>query len=193
MSGNNQAISTNSEKTGKRSIVPVLWLMPLAFIIHDGEELLTMPHWIANHRSELDYLASKSETAAEMIRSLPVTTKQTAIAIGVFLILFLVVTTGATILSKHGFWLYAYAALLGILFLHVFTHIAQAVIFAGYTPGLVGAVVVVIPAAIYIYKRLFEENLLTIKSAILTALIGLVLFVPGALLAQQIGQTLGSK
>ena len=193
MSGNNRAISTSSEKNAKRSIVPVLWLMPLAFIIHDVEELLTMPQWIASHRAELDYLAGKSETAAEMMRSLPVTAKQAAVAIGGILILFLVVTTGATIFSKHGFWLYAYAALLGALFLHVFTHIAQAVIFAGYVPGVVGAILVVIPVAIYIYKQLFKENLLTMKSAILTAFIGFILFVPGALLAQQIGQMLGSN
>jgi hypothetical protein len=25
----------------------VLWILPLVFAIHDGEELLTMPAWIA--------------------------------------------------------------------------------------------------------------------------------------------------
>lgn len=28
----------------------VLWLLPLVFVIHDGEELLTMPGWIALRR-----------------------------------------------------------------------------------------------------------------------------------------------
>ena len=183
----------SSDRTGKLDLKYVLWLMPIAFIIHDGEELLTIPDWIAGHRAELDYFAARSETAAELIRSLPVTTKQAGFAIGSLLILFVVVTAGAAISGRRGFWLYSYSALLGALSLHVLTHIAQAVYFAGYAPGVVSAVAVIIPSAVYIYRRLFEEKLLALKSAVITALIGFLLFIPGALLAQQIGQMFGSR
>jgi Protein of unknown function with HXXEE motif len=192
VSSNNQAISTQPQKTSRRSLAGVLWLLPLIFIIHDGEELLTMPSWIASHQRELDRLARMSETAAEMVRSLPTTTTQVAVAIGFILLLFVVVTLGAAMSCKRGFWLYAYASLLGVLFLHVFTHIAQAILVGGYTPGVIGAVTVIIPGSLYIYKRLFEEKLLTLKSAALTGLIGFALFIPAATLAHQIGKMLGS-
>lgn len=180
-----------SRETSPRRLARVLWLLPLIFSIHDGEELLTMPGWIANHQQEINRLANMSDTAAEMVRALPTTTSQAAVAIGFMLFLFLVVTVGASTSGKRGFCLYVYAGLLGVLFLHVFTHIAQAIFFGGYVPGLIGAVGAIIPGALYIYKRLFEAKLLTLKSAAVTALIGFALFVPGVMLAQQIGQMLG--
>jgi Protein of unknown function with HXXEE motif len=191
MSSNIEAVSVPSRETSPRRLARVLWLLPLIFSIHDGEELLTMPGWIANHQQEVDRLAKMSDTAAEMVRTLPTTPSQAAVAIGFILFLFLVVTAGASTSGKRGFWLYAYAGLLGVLFLHVFTHIAQAIFFSGYVPGLIGAVGAIIPGALYIYKRLFEAKLLTLKSAAGTALIGFALFVPGVMLAQQIGQMLG--
>src|SRR5829696_5659782 len=177
----------NPVKVMHTKIAGVLWLLPLIFSIHDGEELLTMPGWVADHQQEIDRLAAMSEIAAEMARSLPTTTGQAALAIGFILLLFLVVTVGASVSSKRGFWLYAYSSLLGVLFLHVFTHIAQAILIGGYVPGVIGAVVAIIPGALYIYKRLFEAKLLTLKSAVVTALIGFAVFIPGAMLAHEIG------
>jgi len=192
MSSNSQAVSTYPQESGRRSVARILWLLPVVFIIHDGEELLSMPSWIASHQQELDQLARMNKAAAEIMRSLPTTTTQVAFAIGFILLVFIIVTVGASMSNKRGFWLYAYASLLGGLFLHVFTHIAQAMLVGGYAPGVIGAVAAVIPGTLYIYKRLFEAKLLTLKSAAFAALIGLALFVPGAMLAHQIGRMLGS-
>ena len=191
MSNNSQARSATYQETGGRNLARVLWLLPVIFIIHDGEELLTMPGWIAKHQRELEHLARMNETTAEIVRSLPTTKTQVAVAIGFIFLLFVAVTAGASSSRRRGPWLYAYASLLGVLFLHVFTHIAQAILVGGYAPGLIGAVAAIIPGALYIYKRLFEARLLTLKSAAVTALIGFALFVPGAMLAHQIGRMLG--
>jgi hypothetical protein len=193
MSSDSEAISSSSQKSSRAGLTRVLWLLPLIFIIHDGEELLTMPGWIASHRQELDRLAGMSDMAAEMVHSLPTNTSQVAIAIGFILLLFVVVTLGASISSKRGFWFYAYASLLGVLFLHVFTHIGQAILVGGYAPGVIGAVGAIIPGALYIYKRLFEAKLLTFKSAAVTSLIGFALFIPGAMLAHQLGRLFGGS
>ncbi|HKQ99871.1 MAG TPA: HXXEE domain-containing protein [Pyrinomonadaceae bacterium] len=191
MSGDSHSVSTPSQSLHRRSLGRALWLLPLIFIIHDGEELLTMPDWIASHQQELNQLARINETMAEILRSLPTTTAQVAVSIGCILLLFVVVTAGAAISQRRGFWLYAYASLLGVLFLHVFTHVAQAILVRGYAPGVIGAVVAIIPGALYIYRRLFEAKLLTVKSSVITALIGFALFIPGAMLAHQIGRMLG--
>jgi hypothetical protein len=193
MSIDSQALSTPAPKTARRGLAWSLWLLPAIFIIHDGEELLTMPSWIAHHQPELERLARMNETAAEMVRSLPTTTSRAAIAIGFILLLFVAVTVGASLSRRRGFWLYAYSSLLGVLFLHVFTHIAQAVLIGGYVPGVIGAVAAIIPGALYLYRRLFEARLLTLKSAAISALVGFALFVPGAMLAHQIGRMFGSE
>jgi hypothetical protein len=192
MSSSNHNVPTHAQDAKQKSLARVLWLLPIVFIIHDGEELLTMAGWVVRHQQTLDQFARMNKIAAEMVRSLPTTTAQVAVAIGFILLLFVVVTAGASMSRKRGFWLYAYASLLGVLFLHVFTHIAQAILIGGYAPGVIGAVVAIIPGALYLYKRLFEAKLLTVKSAAITALIGFALFVPGALLAHQIGRMLGS-
>jgi hypothetical protein len=123
-----------------------------------------------------------------LVGSLPTTTGQFAVAIGAELLLFLIVTAAVWSSPKPGIWLYAYAALLGALFLHVFTHVAQAVVVQGYVPGLVSAILVILPGALYIYKRLFETKLLTLRSAAFAAMVGILLFIPGVILFQQIGR-----
>lgn len=171
----------------------ILWLLPVIFLIHDSEELLTMPSWIATHQHEINEIVSFNETIAHTINSLPTTTAQIAIAIGLILFLFIVVTAGAFFSYGRGLWFYAYMCLLGVLFLHVFTHLAQTIIFAGYTPGLFGALIAIVPGSLYIYHRLFKSKFLTVKAAVISAFIGLVLFVPGTLLAQQLGSMLAGS
>jgi hypothetical protein len=188
---NTEAPSTLNQYANWKGILPVLWLLPIIFMIHDAEELFTMPGWLASHEQEINRFAGLSETTAEIARSLPVTFGQAAAAIGFFLVIFIAVTIGASFSKGSGFWFYAYACLLGVLFLHVFTHLAQAIFVGGYVPGLVGAIVAIIPGAYYIYKQLFERKLLTVKLAVITAFIGLALFIPGATLAHQIGKMLG--
>lgn len=193
MSSNSLVTPARPLDANRRGLSRVLWLLPAVFVVHDGEELLTMPGWVASHRRELDQLASLGGWAAEMVGSLPTSAAQFAVAVGVILLLLVTATAGASMTRRRGFWLYAYAAFLGVLFLHVFTHIAQAFLFGGYVPGLVGAVVAIIPAALYIYGRLFRAGLLTAKSAAATALLGLALFVPGVMLAHQVGRALGGR
>jgi hypothetical protein len=129
--------------------------------------------------------------AANIVRSLAPRTPQVAIAIGFILLVFLLVTAAASMSLRRGPWLYAYAGLLGVLFLHVFTHMGQALLVRGYAPGLVSAVVAIIPGSIYIYKRLSAAKLLALPSAVVTALFGLGLFVPGAMLAHRMGRLVG--
>lgn len=175
------------------SLARTIWLLPVLFAIHDGEELFTMPDWLARHRGQLEQVAAMNPLAAKMIHSMATTTPQVAMAIGFLLLVFLVVTWGAAHSLRRGAWLYAYACSLDVLFLHVFTHLAQAILVRGYAPGVIAAVLVIIPGSLLIYKRLFEAHLLTWKSAVVTALMGLSFFVPGALLAHSIGRLAGSR
>ena len=167
----------------------LFWLLPLVFVVHDGEELFTMPAWLAAHRSMLDAIAAGSPFAARIVATAPTSTARAAVAIGLVFALLLVVTTGVT-LGRARAWFLAYCSLLGLLYLHVFTHVAQAVFFRSYVPGLFGAVFVLLPGTVFIYCKLFAARLLDRRTAILTALGGFALFIPGALAAWGVGRLL---
>jgi Protein of unknown function with HXXEE motif len=167
----------------------LLWLLPVVFVLHDAEELVTMPGWLSEHHAMLASLAQRGRLAARVAASAPVTSARAAIAIGLVFVVLLLVTTGAT-LTRRRAWFYAYCSLLGLLFLHVFTHVAQVLFFRSYVPGLVGALFAVLPGTALIYRRLFAVQLLNWKTAILTALGGFALFVPGALAAWAVGRML---
>ncbi len=171
------------DTTGRR----LFWLLPLVFVIHDAEELVTMPGWLVEHRAMLDAFAARGPLAAMAVAAAPTTTARAAVAIGLVLAVLLLATAGATF-TRSKAWFYAYASLLGLLFLHVFTHVAQAIYFGSYVPGLLGAIFAVLPGTVFIYRRLFAARLLDWKTAILTALGGFALFVPGVLAAWAVGR-----
>jgi len=168
----------------------VLWIVPLVFVIHDGEELLTMPGWIAAHRAQLAHLAQPSALAARAVGSLSTTTPSVALAIAVVAIVVLAVTVGASRSPGRGWWWHAYLAVLGVSFLHVYTHVLQAVLFGGYVPGLYGAVFAVLPGSAYVYRRLFRAGVLDLKMAARDAAIGIALVLPFVLAAHALGRRL---
>jgi hypothetical protein len=169
----------------------ILWTLPVVFVIHDGEELLTMPAWIAAHGPQLARMAQSSAAARRAVASLATTTPAVAVAIGAVFAVVLAVTVGATRSVGRGFWWHAYAAVLGVLFLHVYTHVFQAVLVGGYVPGLYGAVFAVLPGGAYLYRRLFRAGVLTLRAAAVDAVIGVAVALPGVLGAHALGRLVG--
>lgn len=174
------------------SLRSALWLLPLVFVIHDGEEILTMPRWIAGHRPLLEGIAHKSPAARRVVANLPTTTAQVAVAVAVELAVFLLATWLVARDPRPGFALYFYAALLGVYTAHSLTHLGQALLLRAYTPGVVSAVLLVPPVGGFIYKRLFEAGLLSQRSALLSAAAGVLGMVPLLLTAHLVGRVLGA-
>lgn len=159
------------------------WVLPAVFALHDGEELVTTLPWIAAHHARLEQLARQGALGRRLVESLPASQAQETVAVAAVAALVLAVTIGAAATRRPGLWLSLYSTVLGLLFLHVFTHVGQAVLFRGYVPGLAGAVGAVLPGSLFVYRRLFAARLLGRRQAILTALVGIALLVPGALAA----------
>jgi hypothetical protein len=174
----------------ERRAAPHLWLLPLAFLLHDGEELLTMPRWLAAHRAPLAELGAHAPLVRELTASLATTPVQVGIAIASLGALFVLFTAMAARPGRRRFWYFGYLALLGGFTLHALTHLAQALLFGGYVPGLVGAMVVIPPTSGYLYSRLFRAGLQP-RSAMIAAGLGLALLVPAALAAHALGRLLG--
>ncbi len=166
-----------------------VWLLPLAFVIHDGEEILTMPRWIAEHRDLLDRIAAAYPATRAVISNFPTTTGAVARAVLVEFAIILVATLLVHRRPHPGLATNVYAAILGVLFLHVISHVASAVALGGYTPGVVTALLVIPPASIYLYRRLFDASLLTRRSAVLSAGAGVALVLTAIVCVHFIGRS----
>ena len=173
-----------------RCALRMYWLLPAAFLVHDTEELFTVPSWVVAHRSQLADFARRAGLSEDAVDRLPASLSAFAGAVAILLVLFLGVTWGATRTRGRGPLQFVFALLLGGFFVHGFTHLGQALFFGGYTPGSVTAAVVVIPASLYLYVRLFRAHLLTRKTAIVAALLGIACFLPATVLALAVGSWL---
>lgn len=154
-----------------------LWLLPLGFVLHDGEELLTMVGWLARHRVELERWSSYHPTLERVVETAPSTGTELAITMVLELALLLVVT-GAAARARSRVPLYAYAAALGVFVLHAGTHAALAVIWGGYVPGVATAVTVIPAVGIVSYRALLRSQLLSPTAAVASAIVGIAVFVP---------------
>jgi len=161
-----------------------MWLLPAAFLIHDLEELISMPGWFAAHRAVLEELARGSSIATQLVRSAPNTFGGFAGAIGALFISFVLVTWLASARPRR-LELFLYQIFLGGFLLHGFIHLAQGMIFREYTPGLVTSPTVVIPVSLYIFAHLIKSGMTTIYTFAAAAIAGILLFVPAMLLIFQ--------
>lgn len=164
----------------------VIWLFPLAFVVHDGEEVMTMAQSILEHRAHLDRLAELGPVPAAVIANLPTSNAQVAVAVAFELILVLMSTAAVAWTWRRGPALYVFSSLLGAFALHSLGHYAQAIYVRAYTTGLITALI--IPAATYpIYQHLLQTRLLTPRTAAATAALGIVLL-PIVIIAHSVGR-----
>ena len=148
-----------------------------------------MPAWVAAHEQQLRSILSRvgMENYASF---LPTTFEQTGLAMALFLVVFVVVTAGASLRPDSFVWRTLYGGLLGVFLLHAITHALQAVAFHGYTPGLVTAFLVVVPASIYIGVSLLRRGALDLKASAVMAIVGLAIFPMAVLVAFRISHWL---
>jgi hypothetical protein len=158
-----------------------LWLLPAVFVIHDGEEMLTMAPWVEGHRGVLAAMAQHGRLVAKLLASVPRTQAHVTIGVVLLLLPFLLITAAVARQPRPGPWLTTYVMLLGGFFLHAFGHLGQALLFGGYVPGLVGALLAVVPGSLYVYRRLIAAGLLRPREAAAQAFVGLAALAVGGL------------
>lgn len=156
-------------------LVSLLWLFPVTFLFHDFEELLTVENWAVRHRDRLD--STLPDFFKKMLgSSLRINTLHFAKDMfAVYTIV--VVATGLAVF----FQVYLlFLAALHLYFLHVFTHVGQALYLKSYTPGIITAVFPVLPYSLYAYYRLLSEGVVGFGDLI-WAFVVMAVIVPAAL------------
>ena len=154
----------------------VIWAFPLAFLIHDLEEIVTMER----------FRREKRERFPKFLRNVTaITTRQFILAVGVLFALTLLASDLATQSSRQ---MDLFTIGLAIFLVHVFGHVGQSLFLRTYTPGVITAVLVVLPYSLYGFHRLFTAQLIDGTSFTTVVLVGALLFVPLVLAASQLGR-----
>ena len=160
------------------------WFFPAGLLLHDLEELLAMPAWVASHADLVDRIAARGRVGASVAASLRTPFAGTAAAIALVVLAAFAITWVTLHRGRRDMAFTLYLVALGMATLHVFVHVVQAVATGGYIPGLVLAVGALLPACIYVYRRLFAEGIVTKPEAALAAFTGIALFVPMVVLVR---------
>lgn len=143
-------------------IVRWIWAAPSIFLLHDAEEIATVAPWLRDHRAVLP-------TAMHPFAD--VTTEQFELGVGLILLAVLVTTLHAVRCARAGARSIPFLLVVGALVANGVTHLGQAAAFRGYTPGLVTAVLLVIPYGIGL-----GEQLRTVGMVSRRAWLGLIAF-----------------
>ncbi|MGC9665900.1 HXXEE domain-containing protein [Planosporangium sp. 12N6] len=125
------------------------WGLWVAWAIHDAEELATMSGWVDRARPRLR--ARFPRVPDRVWDRMRVTPAHAGIAIGaVGALVAVAAARGARTGGRSRF----YQATLAGFGLHAGTHVAQAVVTGGYTPGVVTAPLLVAPYSLWAWRRL---------------------------------------
>lgn len=120
------------------SALSVLYLVlpfPLAFFLHDAEEVLVQHRWMLSHRDTLLRRFPKLNPVITHLCRLD--TKAFAVAAFEELLVLLIAT--CYVLVQGDYCMQIWSALFMAFSLHLLVHIAQAILFRGYIPGIVSS------------------------------------------------------
>ncbi|MEU3271900.1 HXXEE domain-containing protein [Saccharomonospora sp. NPDC006951] len=127
----------------------VTWGLFAAWLVHDAEELLTMPGWTERARPRLEKLLPS--VPGESWDRLAVSRSHTAVAIGtVGAVVAAAAAAGARTGGRSGF----YRSVLSAFGWHAVSHVAGSAATRGYTPGVVTAPTVVAPFSVWAWREL---------------------------------------
>jgi Protein of unknown function with HXXEE motif len=173
----------------------VTWGLFGAWVLHDVEELLTMPDW---GRRNIPRLRRRYPRIPERLwRMLDLSPAQVYTAIGLMgAVIFAAAADGARTDGRSSF----FQVVLAGFGLHSLAHLGQSALVRGYTPGVVTAPVVVAPFGLWAWHRLDQAGALgaagDTADALLLGLAGFALLVPalqgGAWLLVRAGRRLRS-
>ena len=170
----------------------LIWLFPLAFILHDLEELLLFEPWSKkNAGTILERVRPRVPAFLEkqLGTVLNKSTRQFAIPIALIFILTCVSAWLAAQYGQYAFFLMAAS----LFFMHGFMHIGQAILMQKYIPALVTSLVVVLPYGIILFWNLLASHITSLSVLLIYCVVAIINAVPFILMMHFIGETLDKK
>jgi hypothetical protein len=161
-----------------------MWLGPVAFLVHDAEEVLVFEPWMRRHGGALPAPVRPLVAAMD--------TRQFAAAVLALLAGYLVASALGVQALRAGRRPWPYLVVTGAFVGNGLTHLLQAVVFGGYTPGVITAAVVSLPYGWVAGQTLVADGVVSRRHLVALIVAGVVLQVPLTWLALQAGRQLGA-
>lgn len=157
-------------------------LTPVVFLIHDAEEVATVARWTREHGEVIPAFARGL---------LPIDTGQFAAAVALLFVILSIVSFLAARKPESGIAVRVWLVLLAALTANGITHPAQALFVGGYVPGVVTAVLVVIPFGVLAWRRAIADGVTSRRAILPLFLAGLAIQLPIVVLALLFGRGAG--
>ena len=146
-----------------------IWAGPAVFLMHDAEEILTVAPWLRDHRAELP----------SVLRPFTgITTAEFALAVLVLFLGFLAVAAHGARRARQGRTSIPFLLVAGTFVANGITHLGQAALLRGYTPGAVTALLLVLPYGVLLGEQLRRRGLVTRGTWVGVVAAGALLQVP---------------
>lgn len=138
------------------------WLFPIAVTIHNSEEAVFMPRWIAAHANRLPWHPGHTKIWCGLL----------LLTIAAFAITYLSARK-----NKQSVWAYLLFGYMSAMLANVLIpHIPATLIFREYTPGVVSAAFVNLPVmSILLYLAVSEDWVSGLKAALYAVLVPVVM------------------
>ncbi|GIO31664.1 MULTISPECIES: HXXEE domain-containing protein [Paenibacillus] len=160
----------------------LVWLFIVVFLLHDLEEIIWVEAWIKKNRNRV-YTKVPTRIRNQLDKMFNITSGQFAFAVLLEFVVFIPFTFMAAEHEKF----FIFLSFNTLFLLHVFTHLGQTLYLRMYTPGVVSAVILVLPYTVYLGYRMIHEELVTWGEILLSIPVGLLL-VPIVLLGHELGR-----
>lgn len=134
----------------------LFWLGPLVFLVHDLEEVFLARAWVEQNR--LLIAGTPFEPVVEAMGYEP---GKFGLVVALATVVYGVIAWSAARACQPGLSLNLYVATVLTLFVNVITHVGQALLLRMYTPGVITAVLVVLPYTVAAFRMLRAQRLLT--------------------------------
>jgi len=159
-------------------------LGPVAFLVHDAEEVLVVEPWLRRHGHELPAVVQPLVGA--------LTTRQFASAVAVLLLGYGIAAALGVRALRRGRRPWPYLLVSGAFVANGITHLLQSAVLGAYTPGVVTALGVSLPYGWLAGRALHRDDHIPRRLLLGVVAVGLLAQVPLAWLALQAGQQLGA-
>lgn len=137
------------------SVETLVWLFPIAFLIHDFEEIIFVETWFKRNYNKVEPLVPHRMKGLFQVMS-KTTAARFSIPVFMQFILYIV----ACFIAIEGNYFPLFVGLNVVFFLHIFAHIGQSVFLKTYALGVGTAVVISFPYSVYLFYRLIDEQII---------------------------------
>ncbi len=150
------------------SMITLIWLFPVIFMLHDFEEIIFVESWFKKN-----YYKVRPRVPASMLKTFESMSTVTSARFSIPVLFQLVIYIPACYLAAEQNMFGLFIGFTVLFFLHLFMHIGQSIFLSMYALGT-GTSLLVLPYFLYLFYRLFSEDMLMFSDLLFSLPFGLL-------------------